>query len=44
MLTHYFCDPVMLDLIQHTAAAPHLEGLIATLIERDYSPVSSLQL
>ena len=40
MLTHYFSDRVMLDLIQHTAAAPHLEGLIAALIERDYSPVT----
>jgi hypothetical protein len=26
MLTHYFSDPAMLDLIQHTAAAPHLYG------------------
>jgi hypothetical protein len=24
MLTHYFSDPVMLDLIQHTPAAPYL--------------------
>ena len=43
MLTHYFCDPVMLDLIQHTAAAPHLEGLIAALIERGYSPVTNVR-
>jgi hypothetical protein len=40
MLTHCFSDPVMLNLIQHTAAAPHLEGLIAALIERRYSPVT----
>jgi site-specific recombinase XerD len=40
MLTHYFSDPVMLDLIQHTAAAPHFEGLIAALIEGGYSPVT----
>ena len=40
MLTHCFSDPVMLDLIQHTAAAPHLEGLITALIEGGYSPVT----
>jgi hypothetical protein len=40
LLTCYFSDPVMLDLIQHTPAAPHLEGLIAALIEGGYSPVT----
>ena len=32
MLTHYFSDPVMLDLIQHTPAFPYLDCLSAELV------------
>jgi hypothetical protein len=41
MLTHYFSDPVMLDLIQHTPAAAYLDclsaeldGLLSSLVEQ----------
>ena len=36
MLTHYFSDPVMLDLIQHTSAAAYLDCLSAELVATGY--------
>jgi hypothetical protein len=36
MLTHYFSDPVMLDLIQHTPAAAYLDCLSAELVATGY--------
>jgi integrase/recombinase XerD len=36
MLTHYFSDPVMLDLIQQTPAAAYLDCLSAELVATGY--------
>jgi hypothetical protein len=36
MLTHYFSDPVMLDLIQQTPAAVYLDCLSAELVATGY--------
>jgi hypothetical protein len=38
MLTHYFSDPVMLDLIQRTPAAAYLDCLSAELVATGYKP------
>ena len=40
MLTHYFSDPVMLDLIQHTPAFPYLDCLSAELVATGYKPTT----
>ena len=40
MLTHYFSDPVMLDLIQHTPAFPYLNCLSAELVATGYKPTT----
>lgn len=40
MLTHYFSDPVMLDLIHHTPAAPYLDRLSAALAATGYKPTT----
>lgn len=40
MLTHYFSDPVMLDLIRHTPAAPYLDRLSAELAATGYKPTT----
>ena len=39
MLTHYFSDPVMLDLIQHTPAFPYLNCLSAELVATGSAPI-----
>jgi integrase/recombinase XerD len=40
MLTHYFSDPVMLDLIQQTPAAAYLDCLSAELVATGYKPAT----
>ena len=40
MLTHYFSDPVMLDLIQRTPAAAYLDCLSAELVATGYKPTT----
>jgi site-specific recombinase XerD len=40
MFEQYFADPVMLDLIQHTPAAPYLDPLSTELVEAGYKPIT----
>lgn len=36
MLTTYLSDPACLEVIQHTPAAPHLDGFAAALVQAGY--------